>query len=386
MARKQIKLQPAEHLLISIQGTATIEGATLTDGNQMPRARPTQAIWVTKTPDADIAIDPDSEWAAIRYTLESAEGDRKTSNWRQRWMTEVEHLSNVALEDTLTPQTTQPAKRATQTHLSIAKHKVWHYPTTIHLERVSQIKEALSEHLSDTRNAHQPGAFTTYWSFPTAAVMVAQVAEPASPPSVTPLAKVVEAMAHREEVPLEWTPNTLLEQRVHHTANKAQQTGRQIHPPLWDKDGNLQPHSPLLVHFILEDHSAKRKGSEVHLTHNPAYTHLQYTVPTSNALVTYGTTEQSMYRLRPDTDGTAYTVYTWAQYNDLPGPTWHKPLHRDRVPRQGGAKTTGNTTQSCGTTPATMVNLALANARMPLIHTGHPTPDDTTQSRTWDTI
>ena len=85
-----INLPPDEHLFITIQGTATTEGATLGDDHQMPQARPTQAIWVTATTDVDIAIDPDLEWSAIYYTVESAVGDPKTTNWRQRWTTEME--------------------------------------------------------------------------------------------------------------------------------------------------------------------------------------------------------------------------------------------------------------------------------------------------------
>ena len=199
--------------------------------------------------------------------------------------------------------------------------------------------------------------------------------------SITALTKAVQAMARREGAPLEWTANTLVEQRIHHNANKTQQTGRQVHPPLWDKDRNLQPHSPWMVHFVLEDHIANRKGTEVQLTHNLAHTHLQYTIPTSNALVTYSTTQQSTHGLRPDTEGTAHTVYTWAQYNDLPGPTWHpnpawhQPLHGKRVPRQSGTKPAGSTAQGDGTAPANIVNSALANARMPLIDKGHPIPD-----------
>ena len=81
---KKRKLTPAEHLFITIQGTATIEGATLGYDDQMPEAKSTQAIWLTTTTDANIAIDPDSEWAAIHYTVEGAAGDPKTSNWRQR--------------------------------------------------------------------------------------------------------------------------------------------------------------------------------------------------------------------------------------------------------------------------------------------------------------
>ena len=123
----------------------------------MPQARPTRDIWVTTTTHADIAIDPDSEWAAIHHTVEGAEGDPKTSNWRQRWTAEVEHLSDVALDDTLIRQTMEPAKRATQRFLSTAKDTVWHYPTTIHPEAVSQIMEALSLDLPDTHNASQRG-------------------------------------------------------------------------------------------------------------------------------------------------------------------------------------------------------------------------------------
>ena len=126
----------------------------------------------------------------------------------------------------------EPARRATQIHHSTAKHTIWHYPTTIHPEAVFQIKEALSLELPDTHNAHQPGAFTAYWNFPTDAGMVPQVAEPTLPPTVTALARAVQAMARREGAPPDWTPNTLVEQRAHHNANKAQQMGRQIHPPL----------------------------------------------------------------------------------------------------------------------------------------------------------
>ena len=250
-------------------------------------------------------------------------GDLKTSNWRQGWTAEVQHPSEPAPDVTLTPQTIEPTKQATKTCLSTTKHTDWHCPTTIHPEAVSKSKEALFLDFPDTQNAHQPVGFTTYWSFLTAAGMVAPVAEPALPASVTALVKAVQAMVRMEGAPLEWTPNTLVEQRVHHTANKAQQTGRQPHPPLCDKDSNLRRHSPWMVYFVPEDYLADRKGTEVQLTHNLAHTHLQYTVPSSNALVTYGTTQQSTYRLRPDTEGITYTVYTWAQYKDLLGPTWH---------------------------------------------------------------
>ena len=215
---KQIRLPPAQHLLITIQGTATVEGTTLGDHDQMPRARLTQAICVTTTRDTNIAIDPDSELAAIHYAVEGTDGDPKTSDWQIHWTTAINRLSGVTLNDTLTPQTMEPAKLAGQTYHRTAKHTVWHYPTTIHPEAVAQIKEALSLDLPDTDNAHQPGSFTTYWSFPTAASMVRQVAEHALPPTVMALAKAVQAMACREGVPLEWTPNTLVEQLHNATA------------------------------------------------------------------------------------------------------------------------------------------------------------------------
>ena len=95
-----------------------------------------------------------------------------------------------------------------------------------------------------------------------------------------------------------------------------------------------------MVHFILEDHGDNRKGTEVQITNAPAHTHLNYSVPTSNILLTYGEARKSTYRLQADTEGTGYTVYTWARYGDLPAPiwhpdpTWHQPLHGRRVPRQ----------------------------------------------------
>ena len=183
-------------------------------------------------------------------------------------------------------------------------------------------------------------------------------------------------MACREGAPLEWTPNTLVEQRLYHNTNKAEQTGRQIQPPLWDKDGNLQPHSPWMVHIILEDNSVNRKGTQVKLTHNLAHTHLQYTVHTSNALVIYGAAQKSTYQLHRDAEDTVYTVYTSAHYNVLPGPTWHQNptwhqcLHGKRVPRKDGAKPTRNTTQGGGSTHAIIINWAPAKAGMALIHRG----------------
>ena len=75
-----------------------------------------------------------------------------------------------------------------------------------------------------------------------------------------------------------------------------------------------------MVHFVLKDHGDNRKGTEEQITHALAYTHLHHTVPTSNILVTYGEARKSTYRLLADTEGTAYTVYTWARYGDLQAP------------------------------------------------------------------
>ena len=204
----------------------------------------------------------------------------------------------------------QPAGCAARTHRDATKHILWHYPTTIHPEAVAQIDEALTLTLPDPLNAHQPGMFTSYWNFPTDTGMVPQVAEPTLLPTVTALAKAAQAMAQGEGAPQDWTPNVLVEQSAHHNGNKAQQTGRQIHPPIHDKDGNLQPHSPWMVHFVLEDHGDIPKGTEVEVTHALAHTHLNYILPTSNILVTYGEARKSTYRLLADTEGTAYTVYT----------------------------------------------------------------------------
>ena len=165
------------------------------------------------------------------------------TEWQTGRAAEANLLDEVALDDTLTPQTMEPAGCTARTHRDPTKHTLWHYPTTIHPEAVTQIKEALSRTLPHTHNAHQPGMFTIYWSFGTDTGMVPQVAEPLLPPTVSALAKAAQAMAHGEGAPQDWTPN--VEQRAHHNANKAQQAGRQIHPPLHDKDGNLQPHSAI---------------------------------------------------------------------------------------------------------------------------------------------
>ena len=104
-------------------------------------------------------------------------------------------------------------------------------------------------------------------------------------------------------------------------------------------------------HFILEDHGDNGKGTEVQCTHALAHTHVNYTIPTSNMLVTYDEARKSTYRPQAGTEGTAYTVYTWTQYGDLPAsiwhpdPSWHQRLHGRRVPRESikpvGSSATG---------------------------------------------
>ena len=142
--------------------------------------------------------------------------------------------------------------------------------------------------------------------------MVPQTAEPprvAIPHGARP---GVQAMARKEGAPLDWMPNIVVEQCAHHNANKALQRGRQIHPKVWDKDGNLQTLSPWMIPFILVDRGNNRTGTEVQITHAVPNTHLQYTIPTSNALVTYGAAHRSQSRLQPNAKGTAYTVCTSA--------------------------------------------------------------------------
>ena len=147
-------------------------------------------------------------------------------------------------------------------------------------------------------------------------------------------------------------------------------------------DGTLRP----------EDDRDNRKAAEVQITHAVSHTHLHYTVPTSNIFVTYDEARTSTYRLLANTEGKAYTVYTWARYGDLPAPiwhpvpSWHQPLHERCVPRQGIKPVGSNATGANGNPPPNIVNSALANARMPLIHTGCPSLHDTTHRRTWGTI
>ena len=355
----QAQLTQAMHLFITTQGTAAIESTALGDDSQNPQAGPEQAIWKKATTGTDITVDPNPEWTAIHYTLGCAERDPTLTEWQTRWAAEVTCLDNITLYNTPTPQAMEPSVRAARTHRDPTKHILWHYPTTIHPEAVTKIKEALSLTLPDTHNAHQPGMFTICWNFPTDTGMVPKVAELRLPPTITALAKAAQAMAHRGGAPQDWTPNLLVEQRAHHNANKTQQAGRQIHPTIRDKGGNLQPGSPWMVHFILEDHGDNQKGTEVQITHALAHTHLNYTVPTSFMLVTYSEARKSTYRLQANTEGTAYMVYTWARYRDLPAPiwhpdpSWHQPLHGRRVPRQRIKPVGSSATGAHGNPPPT---------------------------------
>ena len=219
----QVQLTQAMHLFKTTPGKASIEGTALGDDDQTPQARPTRAIWINATRDTDITVDPDPEWTAIHYTLDCAE-DPTLTEWQIWWAAEVNCLDDVTLDNTHTPRAMEPAGRATRTHRDPTEHILWHYPTTIHPEAVTQIKVALSLTLPDTHNAHQPGMFTIYWNFRTDTSMVPQVAESPLPPTVTALAKAAQPMAHREGAPQDWTPNVLVEQRANHKANKAQYT------------------------------------------------------------------------------------------------------------------------------------------------------------------
>ena len=116
-------------------------------------------------------------------------------------------------------------------------------------------------------------------------------------------------------------------------------------------------------------------------THTLAHTHLNYAVPTSNMLVTYCEAWKSTYSLLAHTEGTAYTVYTWARYGDLPAPiwhtdpSWHPPLHGRRLPRQSIKPVGSSATGAHGNpSPRNIINSALANARMPLIAPPQMTP------------
>ena len=133
----KVQLTQAMHLFITTQGTATIEGTALGDDDQTPQARPTQAVWVNATAETDIAADPDPEWTFVCCTLDCNENDPTLTDWRTRWAAEVDRLDDVTLDDTLTPQTMEPAGSAARTHREPTKHTLWHYPTTIHPEAVT---------------------------------------------------------------------------------------------------------------------------------------------------------------------------------------------------------------------------------------------------------
>ena len=62
-----------------------------------------------------------------------------------------------------------------------------------------------------------------------------------------------------------------------------------------------------MVDFVLDDHGDNRKGTEVQVSHALVHTHLNYTFPTSNILVTYGEARKSTYRLLAPT-GRCYTL------------------------------------------------------------------------------
>ena len=123
--------------------------------------------------------------------------------------------------------------------------------------------------------------------------------------------------------------------------------------------------------------------------HAPRHKHTQHGKPPTK----HRGNGQSTYRLQADTEGTLYTVYTWARYGDLPAPiwhpdpSWHQPLHGRRVLRQSIEPAGSTATGTHGNPPPhNIINSALANARMPLIDTLCPTSDDTTGRRKWGTI
>ena len=197
----KVQLTQAMHLFITTQGTAAIGGTALGEDDQTPQARPTEAVWINATAGTDIAVDPDPEWMAIHYTLDCAESDPAMTEWQIGGAAEVNRLDDVALDDTLTLQAMEPAGRAARTHRDPTKHTLWHYPTSVHPEAVTQITEALSLTLRDSHNAHQTGMFTIYLYFSTDTVMVPQVAKPPMLRTVMALARAAQAMAHREGAP-----------------------------------------------------------------------------------------------------------------------------------------------------------------------------------------
>ena len=140
LTRHQVQLTQAMHLFLTTEGTAAMEGTALGNDDHTPQGKPTQAIWIKATAGSDITVDPDPEWIAIHYTLDCAEDDPTLTEWQTRWAAEANRLDGVLLDDTLTPQTMEPAGRTAQTHRDPTKHTPWHYPTGIHPEAVTQIK------------------------------------------------------------------------------------------------------------------------------------------------------------------------------------------------------------------------------------------------------
>ena len=122
----QVQPTQAMHLFLTTQGTAAMEGAAPGEDDQTPQARPTQAIWINATAGTDITVDPDPEWMAIGYTLDCAEDVPTLTEWQTRWAAEANRLDQVTLDDTLTPQTMEPAGRTAQTHRDSTKHTLWH--------------------------------------------------------------------------------------------------------------------------------------------------------------------------------------------------------------------------------------------------------------------
>ena len=112
----QVQLTTAVHLFKTAQGTATIEGTALGDDDQIPQARPTQAVWVNATANTDIAVDPDADWTAVHYTLDCAKNDPALTDWRTPWAAEVVRPDGVTLDDILTLETMETAGRAPRTH------------------------------------------------------------------------------------------------------------------------------------------------------------------------------------------------------------------------------------------------------------------------------
>ena len=121
----QVQLTQAMHLFITTRGTAAMEGTALGDNDQTPQAWPTQAIWINATTGTDITVDPASEWMAIHYTLDCAENDPTLTEWQARWAAEANRPDEVTPDNTLTPQTMEPAGRTARSHRDPTKHTLW---------------------------------------------------------------------------------------------------------------------------------------------------------------------------------------------------------------------------------------------------------------------